>query len=149
MASWQDCLGLMVNLTHTLEELTKVEREKGDAAAQGDLSGVEACMKQEQVLSLKLRGYDQKRDAIFSALDLRGTTLSQLENHCPEELRLETKGVVEELRRQYDLFKATSQVTQDTLEVNLRAIERIQAAQAGDAAQAAEDRKDHQTDFRA
>lgn len=149
MASWQDYLNLMVSLTHTLEELTKVEREKNDAASRGDLAGVEACMKREQVLSLTLRGYDQKRDAMLAALDLRGTTLSQLESRCPEELQLETKGVVEELRRQYSLFQAASEVARDTLEVNLRAIERMQAVQAGDAAQAAEDRKTHQTDFRA
>lgn len=149
MAGWQDYLKLLVSLTHTLEELTKVEREKNDAASRGDLAGVEACMKREQVLSLTLRGYDQKRDSLLSALDLRGTTLSQLESRCPEELRLETKGVVEELRRQYELFQAASHVARDTLEVNLRAIERMQAVQAGDTAQAEEDRKTHQTDFRA
>lgn len=149
MAGWRDYLGLMVSLTHTLEELTRVEREKNDAASQGNLAGVEACMKKEQVLSLTLRGYDQKRDAMLAALDLRGVTLSQLESRCPEELRLETKAVVEELRRQYALFQAASEVARDTLECNLRAIERIQAVQAGDAAQAAEGRKGRQTDFRA
>lgn len=149
MAGWRDYLGLMVSLTHTLEELTRVEREKNDAASQGNLAGVEACMKKEQVLSLTLRGYDQKRDAMLAALDLRGVTLSQLESRCPEELRLETKAVVEELRRQYALFQAASEVARDTLECNLRAIERIQAVQAGDAAQAAESRKGRQTDFRA
>ncbi len=149
MAGWQDYLKLMGSLTHTLEELTKVEREKNDAASRGDLAGVETCMKKEHVLSLTLRGYDQKRDAMLAALDLRGITLSQLESRCPEELQLETKAVVEELRRQYALFQAASEVARDTLECNLRAIERIQAVQAGDAGQAAEDRKNHQTDFRA
>ena len=149
MAGWRDYLGLMTSLTRTLEELTRVERDKNDAVSRGDLPGVEACMKKEQVLSLTLRGYDQKRDAMLAALDLRGTTLSQLESRCPEELQLEVKGAVEELRRQYGLFQAASQVARDTLEVNLRAIERLQAAQAGDSAQAEEDRKIHQTDFRA
>ena len=149
MALWQDYLNLMRSLTHTLEGLTQVEREKNDAASRGDLAGVEACMKREQVISLTLRGYDQKRDAMLAELGLRGVTLSQLESRCPEELQLETKGVVEELRRQYEMFQAASQVARDTLQVNLRAIERLQAAQAGDAAQAAEDRKTHQTDFRA
>ena len=86
---------------------------------------------------------------MLAELGLRGVTLSQLESRCPEELQLETKGVVEKLRQQYELFQAASQVARDTLQVNLRAIERLQAAQAGDAVQAAEDRKTHQTDFRA
>lgn len=149
MALWQDYLGLMRSLTHTLEELTKVEREKNDAASRGDLAGVEACMKREQVLSLTLRGYDQKRDAMLAELGLRGITLSQLESRCPEELRLEAKGVAEELRRQYELFQGASKVARDTLEVNLRAIERMQDVRAGDKARADEDRKTHQTDFRA
>lgn len=147
--SWRNCLGLMDSLTRTLEELTQVEREKNDAASRGDLAGVEACMKREQVLSLTLRGCDQKRDSVLSDLGLRGITLSQLEARAPEELQLETKAAVEELRRQYELFQAASEVTRDTLEVNLRAIERIQAARAGDSAEAAERRKNHQTDFRA
>ena len=149
MALWQDYLNLMRSLTHTLEGLTQVEREKNAAASRGDLAGVEACMKREQVLSLSLRGYDQKRDAMLAQLELRGVTLSQLEDHSPPELRLETRRTVEELRRQYTLFQSASQVARDTLEINLRAIERLQAAQAGDAAEAAEQRKNHQTDFRA
>ena len=57
--------------------------------------------------------------------------------------------MVEELRRKYKLFQAASQVARDTLEVNLRAIEQLQDRQAGDAAEAEETRKHHQTDFRA
>lgn len=149
MASWQDYLELMRSLTHTLEGLTQVEREKNAAASQGDLAGVEECMKREQVISLTLRGYDQKRDAMLAELGLRGITLSQLESRCPEELQLETKGVVEKLRQQYELFQGASKVARDTLEVNLRAIERMQNVRAGDKVQADEDRKTHQTDFRA
>jgi len=149
MTTWQDYLKLMRNLTKTLTELTQVEREKHDAASQGNLAGVEECMKHEQVMSLTLRGYDQKRDAMLADLGLRGVTLSQLEEHSPDEFQLETKTVVEELRRQYKLFQAASQVARDTLEINLRGIEQLQTRQVGDAAEAEETRKHHQTDFRA
>lgn len=149
MTSWQDYLGFMKKLSRTLEELAQVERDKNDAASQGDLYRVEECMKREQVMSLTLRGYDQKRDKMLSELGLRGVTLSQLEAHSPDEFQLETKAAVEELRRQYKLFQAASQVARDTLEINLRGIEQAQTRQAGDAAEAAETRKNHQTDFRA
>ena len=145
--SWKDYLKLMESLTKTLEELTQVERDKNAAASAGDLRGVEDCMKREQVLSLTLRGYDQKRDAILGALGLKGITIRL--QHSPDELRLETKDVAEKLRQAYTLFQAASEVARDTLEVNLRAIEQIQARQAGDSAQAEEERKNHQTDFRA
>ena len=149
MASWQDYLKLLRNLSKTLEQLTQVERDKNAAAAAGDLAGGEECMKREQVLSLSLRGYDQKRDAMLAALGLKGVTLRELANHSPEELRLEVKGVAEELRRQYEIFQSASKAARNTLELNLRAIERVQAVRAGDAAQAEEQRKNHQTDFRA
>ncbi len=149
MAGWQDYLKLMRDLTKTLETLTQVERDKNDAASQGDLIGVEECMKREQVLSLSLRGCDQRRDKLLAELGLRGVTLSQLEAHSPDEFQLETKAVVEELRRQYKLFQAASQVARDTLEINLRGIERLQAQRIGDTAEAEETRKHHQTDFRA
>ena len=149
MAGWQDYLKFLNSLAHTLEQLTQVEQEKNTAAAQGDLLGVEECMKREQVLSLSLRGYDQKRDAMLAALGLKGVTLRELANHSPEELRLEVKGVAEELRRQYEIFQSASKAARNTLELNLRAIERVQAVRAGDAAQAEEQRKNHQTDFRA
>ena len=147
--TWQDYLKLMRDLTAALETLTQVERDKNDAASQGDLPRVEECMKREQVMSLSLRGFDQRRDKLLGELGLKGITLGQLEEHSPDELQLETKRVVEELRRQYALFQNASQVARDTLEINLRAIERMQAVQAGDAAEAAEQRRDHQTDFRA
>jgi len=147
--SWKDYLKLMESLTKTLEELTQVERDKNAAASAGDLRGVEDCMKREQVLSLTLRGYDQKRETMLAQLGLRNVTLKELERHSPPDLRMETKAAVELLRSKYALFQAASDAARITLEVNLRAIEREQAVRAGDAAEAAETRKTHQTDFRA
>ena len=149
MASWQDYLKLLRGLTRTLEELSQVERDKNAAASAGNLAEVENCMKREQVLSLSLRGYDQKRDAMLSALNLKGVNLRNLVEHSPEEYRLETKDVAEKLRQQYEVFQAASRAARNTLEINLRAIEQMQAAQAGDTVQAEEQRKTHQTDFRA
>jgi len=147
--SWQDYLKLLRDLTHTLEKLAQIEREKNEAASAGDVRGVEDCMKREQAMSLSLRGYDQKRTAMLADLGLEGVRLSGLAEHSPEDIRLEAKAAAEELRRQYSLFQSASHVARNTLELNLRAIEKLQAQQAGDAAQAEEERKEHQTDFRA
>ena len=97
MASWQDYLKLMRSLSKTLGDLTEVEHDKNAAAARGDLRGVEECMKREQVLSLTLRGYDQKRDSLLRDLGITGVRLSTLVDHSPEELRLETKAAWREL----------------------------------------------------
>ena len=149
MTSWQDYLKLLRSLTKTIHELAQVERDKNDAASAGDLHAVEECMKREQVLSLSLRGHDQKRERMLTELGLKGVNLRGLEAHSPAELRLETKAVVETLRQEYEMFQTASKAARNTLEVNLRAIERMQAVQAGDRVQAEEQRKIHQTDFRA
>ena len=106
--SWQDYLKLLRGLSKTLKELTQLEQEKNAAASAGNLAGVEACMKREQVMSLSLRGYDQKRDAMLADLGMSGIPLRGLEDRCPEEFRLETKKVAEELRQQYELFQTAS-----------------------------------------
>lgn len=150
MTGWQDYLKFLGSLSHTLEELTKVEQLKNMAASQGDLFTVEDCMKREQVLSLTLRGYDQKREAMLADLGLKNVRLNQLLDHVPDELRMEAKAAVELLRSRYAVFQAASGAARNTLEINLRAIEKEQAIRAGDAAQAEEERKTaHQTDFRA
>lgn len=142
---WKDYLALLTKLSQTLEKLTDIERHKTDAVCQGNLPVVEDCMKQEQVFSLSLRSLEQKRIKLLTQLGLADVNLRHLQEHAPEEYDLETKQVVEELRRQYTLFQAASQVARSTLECNLREIERIQQAQS-DASP--NDQLPRQTDFR-
>ena len=142
---WKDYLALLTSLSQTLEKLTAIERQKTDAVCQGNLPKVEDCMKQEQVFSLSLRSLEQKRIKLLSQLGLDGVNLRHLQEHAPEEYDLETKQVVEELRRQYTLFQAASQVARTTLECNLREIERIQQAQSDTAPG---EQLPRQTDFR-
>ncbi len=125
MAAWQEYLELLGGLGATLEKLTAIERRKTEAAGRGDLLGVEDCMKQEQAMSLSLRSLDRKRETMLAALGLSGQPLSDLQRHSPPEYELETKRAVEELQRQYGLFRASSEVARNTLECNLRAIERL------------------------
>lgn len=145
--TWQDYLKLLGSLTKTLEQLSDVERKKTEAVSRGDLMAVDECMKQEQVLSLSLRGFDQKRETALKALGLEGVKLSGLTDRAPEDQLLETRQVVERLQRQYEIFQSASQVARNTLECNLRMIERFQQ-QAGEAAPPQTDAP-RQADFRA
>ena len=147
--TWQGYLELLRGLTKTLERLTGVEETKTAAVSRGDLAGVEACMKQEQALSLSLRSVDIRRETMLRDLGLEGVSLSGLLDHAPPELRMETKATAEGLRQQYSVFQAASQVARNTLECNLRAIEQLQAQRMGDDAQVKELRNARQTDFRA
>lgn len=147
--TWKGYLELLGGLTKTLERLTGVEERKTAAVSRGDLAGVEACMKQEQALSLSLRSFDIRREKMLTDLGLEGVTLSKLLDHAPPELRLETKAAAERLRQQYSVFQAASQVARNSLECNLRAIEQLQALRMGDDAPVKELRNIRQTDFRA
>lgn len=120
---YRDYFTFLRELTKTLAHLTEVEQKKTSAVRQDDLDALNECMKQEQALSLTLRGYDQKRQAALAHLNLEGVSLSSLVAHVPEAYRMEAKEVSEELRRQYELLKGVSEVAQTTLECNLHQIE--------------------------
>ena len=128
MALWREYLKMLDNLGATLEKLTEIERTKTAAVGRGDLEGVEACMKQEQVISLSLRGTDQKREKLLAQLGLSGVPLRELEERGPREAHMETRRAVESLRRKYEVFQSASEVARNTLECNLHAIEQVQKA---------------------
>ena len=142
--TWQDYLKMLRSLTKTLEQLTGVEQKKTEAVSRGDLLTVDECMKQEQVLSLSLRGFDQKRDAALRDLGLEGVNLRHLADHAPKEELLETRKVVETLQRQYEIFQAASTVARNTLECNLHMIEKAQQEET-----AVQSEAPRQADFRA
>ena len=70
LALWREYLSQLDKLGETLEQLTEVEREKTAAVGRGDLDAVDACMKREQVFSLNLRGFDQKREKLLARMGL-------------------------------------------------------------------------------
>lgn len=115
---------LLRELSQTLEQLTKIEQDKIDAVRQDDLNQLNDCMKQEQVLSLSLRGLEQKRQTVLSGWKLDGLPLSALVSHVPEAQRLEAKAIAEELLQRHTLFQGIFEIAQNTLECNLHQIER-------------------------
>lgn len=122
---YQSLLTLLEELCATLEHLTAVEQDKAVAVRQDDLNALNDCMKREQVLSLTLRGLDQKREAGLAALGLSDVALSALAEHVPQELRIPTAQIIDRLRRQYHVFQGASEVARDTLECNLHQIETV------------------------
>lgn len=123
---WREYLGQLDRLGGILEQLTELEREKTAAVGRNDLDAVDACMKREQVFSLNLRGFDQKREKTLAKLGLTGSTLRQLEQQAPPEIALEAKRTAEKLRQRYQVFQSASEVARNALECNLHAIEKIQ-----------------------
>lgn len=133
---FRDYLAFLRDLGATLDEITEVEQKKADFVQTDDLDGLNECMKREQALSLTMRSYDQKRDAMLLTLGLQGVHLRELLNYAPAEYREETKKTVEQLCRQYALYRGAFEVAKDTLECNLHQVEKIlQAADPDSGAQ--------------
>lgn len=141
-------LSLLRDLTKTLGSLTEIAHQKAAAVRHDDLDTLDICMKEEQALSLTLRSYDQKRTAFLQQLGLPGLPLSGLLAHTPGEYYLETKQVVEQLRRQYELFGGAAETARNTLECNLHQIEKFLAESSGDKPQDPPPPPRRKTDFR-
>lgn len=120
-------LALLQELGKTLERLTAIEQDKTKAALNDELDVMNECMKQEQAMSLALRGFEQRQQAALKALGLTDVPLSSLAAHAPEDLAMETRKVVEALQTQYALFHGAFEVAQNTLECNLHQVEKILA----------------------
>lgn len=123
-ATFDDYFRFLDQLCGIFEKLTKIAREKASAVRHDDLLRVNECMKQEQVLSLSLRGMDQKREKMLKELGLSGVPLSGLAKHCPEELRLKAVKKEEQVRNSLRVFQSAQQAARTILECNLHEIEK-------------------------
>ena len=156
MDGFQTYLDLLGELSGSLEQLAGLAKEKTAAVRKDDLMALDAVLKQEQAMSLSLRGLEQKRLTLLKGLGMENTSLTELPSNCPPELRNETKQAVEKLRRSYDIYRTAAGVARDTLECNLHELEKLveqmggrQAEGVGYAPPSAEPPKNMKTDFRA
>lgn len=149
-------LSLLEELAGQMDQLTQLARRKAEAVRRDDLLALDDVMKQEQALSLALRGQEQKRLRLLARLGLQDVPLSGLAGRYPAQLQPQARQTADALRRSYDLYKAAAEVARSTLEINLHQIEQLIAAAGGGPAHgpgyeppAAEPPKNMKTDFRA
>lgn len=131
MSEHRAYLALLDEIGSNLEKLSALAREKTTAVRKDDLMGLNEVLKQEQAISLALRGLEQKRLKQATALGLENTRLSQLAASFPEELRVETRAAADTLLQRYKVYQSTSHVARDTLECNLHEIEKIIESMGG------------------
>lgn len=122
--SFQDMLKLIRDLTHTLEELTKAQKDVASAVRTDDLEKLGECMKREQALSLALRNADQRRIKLQAELGLENIRLAQLPEHVQDEaMRQEIKAAGEALSTQYRVMQSAAEVARSALECSLHEVE--------------------------
>ncbi|MBD5133594.1 MAG: flagellar protein FlgN [Clostridiales bacterium] len=150
-------LNLLRELSGHLDRLAVLAQEKADAARQDDLLALDEVLKQEQAMTLALRGLEQRRQKLLAELGLADSKLSDLPGKCPPELQDEARNTTETLRQSYQVYRSCADMARNTLELTLHQIDKFVAAAGVDPAEAgagyeapgAEPPKNMKTDFRA
>lgn len=153
----QAYLDLLRELSGYLDRLGELSEQKAQTVRQDDLLAMDEVMKQEQVLSLSLRGLEQRRVKLLAQLGLGDVPLADLPGKYPAELHGEAKQTVEGLRSSYKIFRARADMARNVLELNLHQIEKVISAAgvdpntvgAGYEPPGSEIPKNMKTDFRA
>lgn len=148
---------LLRDLSGNLEQLSELAQQKSEQVRQNDLLGLDEVLKQEQVMTLALRGLEQKRLKLVAQLGLDGVSLSGFPARCPEHLQDRAAQTVERLRQSYHVYRSYADAARSTLELNLHEIEKYIArsgadpklVSAGYEAPGVEPPKNMKTDFRA
>lgn len=150
-------LSLLGELSQTLEQLADLVRQQTACVRRDDLIAMDHVMKQEQVKSLALRGYEQKRVQLLKQLGLEKVPLNRLAASYPAELQHQAAQAAEQLQRSYGIYQSAAEVARITLECNLHELDKIitdlggpeAIENTGYAAPDAQPPKKMKTDFRA
>lgn len=119
---YSNYLEFLAELRQELEHLSAVGQKKLDAVQSHDLDELNDCIKEEQAISLTLRGCEQKRQKILSELGFQNVPLHEMPLRCPEEFRAETSRLVEELLRTYSVVQSVQSPARTIMEQELRSI---------------------------
>ena len=118
-------LSLLENIGKNLDHLCELSRQKTSAVNKDDLEALGEVLKQEQVVSLSMRGLEQKRLKLLAKLGLEKVPLSGLAARYPAELKSQAEQAAAALLRQYDAYRTAAKEARELLESNLIQVERI------------------------
>ncbi len=150
-------LELLDELLGSLDRLSELARQKADAVRRDNLLDLDEVLKQEQAISLSLRGYEQKRLKLAAGLRLENVPLSALAAHSPADLQARAAQTAGALQQSYAAYRQESERARQVLESNLRDLDKAigqmggpqSESGAGYAPPNAEPPQKMKTDFRA
>lgn len=122
MERFQKIIRDMIEL---FEEHLPLEQKKLQALQCDDVAGVEDCMKQEQALTLKIRGLEQKREKLQKELGWEGKSFREIIETAPEEHKQSLQELFDRLTNTVTVFSETNQAAMTAMEVHLRDIQRV------------------------
>lgn len=151
-------LKLLRELASTLDRLAPLAKQKAEAVRADDLLGMDEALKQEQPLTLNLRGLEMRRTKLLSQLGLEQVRLVDLPKHYPPELEAEARKTVDDLRQSYEIYRSYSDMARSSLELSIHQIDKYLlksgvdpklAFEGYETPQTREPPKNMKTDFRA
>lgn len=119
---YEQYLSFLEDLLRELNRLTEIGKEKLAAVQNHELDALNECIKQEQAVSLTLRGLEQKRVKLLAALGCENVPLSEMPRRCPEAYRGRTQELVDQLLRAEKILKSVQTPSRTIMERDLRAI---------------------------
>ena len=113
----QSYLDLLAELSGSLDRLSQLARDKAAAIQADDLIALDEVLKQEQAMTLNLRGLELRRLKLVGQLGLENVPLAGLEDHCPPELAPRARSVSETLRESYTAYRSCADMARALLEL--------------------------------
>ena len=121
--SFSDYLHFLDGLGEIFDQLCVIEQDKVSAVRAGSLDKLNECIRQEQAVSLKLKGCEQRQRRMLEELGLANVTLRELSRHCPPELREDAQRTIDRLLRKYQVLRSAQEPARILMETQLHGIE--------------------------
>lgn len=122
MGAFQNFLDILEEMAVFFSEAASVEMLKINAVKKNRITYLEDCMKKEQVMIMKLRSFDKKRESIQADLGYGGLSLKQIGAVCSLEERARLMPVTDRLDSEVRLFCNTLDNARKLMEVNLHKV---------------------------
>ena len=122
MTTILDFNNIVLSLIELLRTLISTEQDKLKAVTSNDLDALNACIKNEQVQVLKLKGLDKKREQIQVDLGYENLTFKEIIALLPAEQKNESLQLFTTLQQTTDEFNEINNSVKTAIDVNLHSI---------------------------
>lgn len=125
MSSISDFYKLVMELTDLLKILKIIEENKLASIIEKNLTKLDACIKDEQVQIMKLKGLELKRSHLQTALGYGDFTFSQIIDSIQGEEKKEAQTLFNSLQKATKDFDTVNKSVKTALEVRLHSINTV------------------------
>ena len=119
----EEFLKIIKELSEVLTELIAYSEIKVDAAQSNKVSMVDDCLKKEQALVMKFRGFEQKREKLMEDLGFSGKSFQEILSIIDEAKREEAIVAFEGLSQKVQMLQILQAELDVLMKLNIRELE--------------------------